>query len=138
MAFLFCLFTGLAAWYPNRTHKNELRAREGFLIVVLFWVVLASFSAVPLLLLDQPHFSLADAFFESFSGLTTTGATVLNNIDIQIKLSFQATNKFTNFKTPLLIHEPTKNLITNRFSRHRTEGTINVKTIFYYNNRKKS
>lgn len=81
MAFLFCLFTGLLFWYPNRNEKGDLRAREGFLIVVLFWLVLASFSAVPLLLLDKPNFSLADAFFESFSGLTTTGATILSHID---------------------------------------------------------
>ncbi len=81
MAFLWCLFTGLFAWYPNRNEKNELRAREGFLIVVLFWLVLASFSAIPFLLLDEPSFSVADAFFESFSGLTTTGATILNHIE---------------------------------------------------------
>lgn len=81
MAFLWCLITGLLAWYPNRNEKNELRAREGFLIVVLFWMVLASFSAIPLLLLEQPHLSITDAFFESFSGLTTTGATILHNIE---------------------------------------------------------
>jgi len=80
-AFVFCLVAGLLSWYPNRDEKGELRAREGFLIVVLFWVVLASFSAVPLLLLDEPNLSLADAFFESFSGLTTTGATILTQID---------------------------------------------------------
>ena len=81
MSFIFCLVMGLSSWYPNRYEKAELRAREGFLIVVLFWLVLASFSAIPFLLLDQPNFSLADAFFESFSGLTTTGATILNHID---------------------------------------------------------
>ncbi len=81
MAFLWCLITGGLAWYPNRHEKTDLRAREGFLIVVLFWLVLASFSAIPLMLLDQPHLSTADAFFESFSGLTTTGATILNNIE---------------------------------------------------------
>ena len=81
MAFVFCLVTGLLSWYPNRAEKGDLRAREGFLIVVLFWTVLASFSAVPLLLLDKPDLSLADAFFESFSGLTTTGATILTQID---------------------------------------------------------
>lgn len=80
-AFVFCLVAGLLSWYPNRDEKGELRAREGFLIVVLFWTVLASFSAVPLLLLDEPNLSLADAFFESFSGLTTTGATILTQID---------------------------------------------------------
>nr|WP_241242389.1 TrkH family potassium uptake protein [Thalassotalea sp. G2M2-11] len=81
MAFVFCLFAGLLSWYPNREQKGELRAREGFLIVVLFWTVLASFSAVPLMLLEQPNLSVADAFFESFSGLTTTGATILTHID---------------------------------------------------------
>ncbi|WP_284244389.1 TrkH family potassium uptake protein [Thalassotalea insulae] len=81
MAFLFCLVMGGLSWYPNRNEKGDLRAREGFLIVVLFWTVLASFSAIPLMLLEQPNLSVADAFFESFSGLTTTGATILNKID---------------------------------------------------------
>jgi len=81
MAFFWCLFTGFFAWYPNRQEKTDLKAREGFLIVVLFWLVLASFSAIPLILLDEPNLSVTDAFFESFSGLTTTGATILNHIE---------------------------------------------------------
>lgn len=81
MAFLFCLVAGILAWYPYRNNREDLKAREGFLIVVLFWTVLASFSAVPLLLLETPSLSVADAFFESFSGLTTTGATILTKID---------------------------------------------------------
>lgn len=81
LGFLWCLTTGFVAWYPNRYQKTDLRAREGFLIVVLFWLVLASFSAIPLILLEQPSLSITDAFFESFSGLTTTGATILNHIE---------------------------------------------------------
>ncbi|REL31241.1 TrkH family potassium uptake protein [Thalassotalea euphylliae] len=81
MAFMWCLFIGLALWYPNRRKKYDLRAREGFLIVVLFWTVLASFSAIPLMLLETPNLTTTDAFFESFSGLTTTGATILTQID---------------------------------------------------------
>jgi len=81
LAFLWCIITGFFAWYPNRYEKSDLKAREGFLIVVLFWLVLASFSAIPLMLLEQPNLSTTDAFFESFSGLTTTGATILNHID---------------------------------------------------------
>lgn len=81
LGFFWCLITGLIAWYPNRDQKNDLRAREGFLIVVLFWTVLASFSAIPFMLLDTPSLSVTDAFFESFSGLTTTGATILTKID---------------------------------------------------------
>ncbi|QHJ12350.1 Trk system potassium uptake protein TrkH [Paraglaciecola mesophila] len=81
LAFLLCLGTGLLFWYPNRLHRKDLRAKEGFLIVVLFWTVLASFGALPLLLLEQPEMSVSDAFFEAFSGLTTTGATVIQGID---------------------------------------------------------
>ena len=81
LAFILCLVTGLLFWYPNRTYRFDLRAKEGFLIVVLFWTVLASFGALPFLLLEQPEMSVADAFFESFSGLTTTGATVIEGID---------------------------------------------------------
>jgi trk system potassium uptake protein TrkH len=81
LSFLLCLFTGLIIWYPNRSYRNDLRAKEGFLIVVLFWTVLASFGALPFLLLEQPEMSTTDAFFESFSGLTTTGATVIEGLD---------------------------------------------------------
>jgi len=81
MAFIFCLIVGILAWYPNKDCRGDLRPREGFLIVVLFWIVLASFSAIPLLLLNNPNLSIADAFFESYSGLTTTGATILTQID---------------------------------------------------------
>jgi len=81
MAFVFCLIIGLLSWYPNKEFRGDLRPREGFLVVVLFWIVLASFSAIPLLLLENPNLSVADAFFESFSGLTTTGATILTKID---------------------------------------------------------
>lgn len=80
-AFILCVLSGLLSWYPNRHEKGELRAREGFLIVVLFWTVLAGFSAVPLMLTESPALSITDAFFESFSGLTTTGATILTKIE---------------------------------------------------------
>jgi trk system potassium uptake protein TrkH len=81
MAFVLCLITGLLIWYPNRRFRKDLRAKEGFLIVVLFWTVLASFGAIPFLLLEQPEMSATDSFFEAFSGLTTTGATVIEGID---------------------------------------------------------
>lgn len=81
MAFVLCLITGLSIWYPNRESKNDLRAKEGFLIVALFWAVLASFGALPFILMDQPEMSVTDSFFEAFSGLTTTGATVIEGIE---------------------------------------------------------
>ncbi|MCU7553634.1 TrkH family potassium uptake protein [Alteromonas sp. ASW11-19] len=81
LAFVLCVVTGTAFWYPNRDHRKDLRAKEGFLIVVLFWTVLASFGAIPFMLLEQPSMTVTDAFFESFSGLTTTGATVIEGIE---------------------------------------------------------
>jgi trk system potassium uptake protein TrkH len=58
-----------------------MRYRDGFMVVVLFWAVLAIFGAIPLYLVHKPLLSFTDAFFESMSGLTTTGATVLQGID---------------------------------------------------------
>ena len=80
-AFSVTLLIGLVLWIPNRRLKRELKVREGFLIVVLFWVTLGSVGALPFLMSTSIEMNLASAFFESFSGLTTTGATVIENID---------------------------------------------------------
>lgn len=79
--FFVAVTIGLILWWPNRKKKHELKPREGFLIVVLFWTVLGSVGALPFLSSDRPNLSLTDAFFESFSGLTTTGATMLVGLD---------------------------------------------------------
>ncbi len=78
-AFLITLTIGFLIWLPVRRQKTDLRLRAGFLIVVLFWVVLGVFGAFPFLY--SPHLSIVDAVFESLSGLTTTGATVITHID---------------------------------------------------------
>jgi trk system potassium uptake protein TrkH len=75
------LLLGLTMWLPARRHKNDLRVRDGFLLVVLFWFVLGLAGAVPFLVADNPELSVTDAIFESFSGLTTTGATVITGLD---------------------------------------------------------
>ncbi len=79
-AFALILTIGLVLWLPVRNIKNELRLRDGFVVVVLFWVGLGLTGSVPLLLAD-PDLSVTDAIFESISGLTTTGATILTGID---------------------------------------------------------
>lgn len=79
--FFVAVTIGLILWWPNRKQKHELKPREGFLIVVLFWTVLGSVGALPFLFSERPNLSLTDAFFESFSGLTTTGATTLVGLD---------------------------------------------------------
>ena len=75
------LAIGSLLWWPNRREKGELKSREGFLIVVLFWTVLGSVGALPFIFAEQPNLTITDAFFESFSGLTTTGATTLVGLD---------------------------------------------------------
>ena len=75
------LLAGLVFWYPVRRHRQELRVRDGFVVVALFWVVLALVGAMPFVFAEQPEMDFTDAIFESTSGLTTTGATVLTGID---------------------------------------------------------
>lgn len=81
-AFVITLVAGLLCWLPVQNQRHELRVRDGFIIVVLFWTVLGLFGAIPLMIGEQPAMSLSDAVFESISGLTTTGATVVANIDV--------------------------------------------------------
>ncbi len=81
VAFLITLLTGLLLWYPVRSARDDLRLRDGFLIVVLFWTVLGLFGALPLWLSNSVSIGITDSIFESISGLTTTGATVIVNLD---------------------------------------------------------
>ncbi len=80
-AFGLILGSGLTLWLPVAKVKRELRLRDGFVIVVMFWVALTLSGAVPFLLAERPQMTLADSVFESVSGFTTTGATVIVGID---------------------------------------------------------
>jgi len=80
-AFFVLLIGGAACWFPVRHATSELRLRDGFLVVILFWGVLGVSGALPLLLSSQLEISVTDAVFESISALTTTGATVITNLD---------------------------------------------------------
>jgi len=75
------LITGLLIWLPFKEAKKDLRIRDGFVVVVMFWVALGYAGAVPLYLSPDIDLSLIDAVFESISGLTTTGATVIIGLD---------------------------------------------------------
>ena len=73
--------SGMLLWLPAAQAKTDLKLRDGFIIVVLFWFVLSSFASLPMILSDSLEISITNAIFESVSGLTTTGATILNEID---------------------------------------------------------
>jgi len=83
--FLICaallLLTGVLVYMPVRNAFRELRLRDGFLVVVSSWLVLVLVGALPFVLLVTPQISYVDAVFESMSGLTTTGATIIARID---------------------------------------------------------
>ena len=78
MALLAAL--GFPAWRFAHPREQNLRAREGFLVVALSWVLLSAFGALPFVISGLiPNY--IDAFFEAVSGFTTTGATLMGNFD---------------------------------------------------------
>ncbi|MBT8082613.1 MAG: TrkH family potassium uptake protein [Gammaproteobacteria bacterium] len=72
---------GFLCWLPVNRVRKELRLRDGFLVVAAFWTVLGTAGAAPLYFADALSLTVTDAVFESMSGLTTTGATVLTGLD---------------------------------------------------------
>ncbi|MBI5786016.1 MAG: TrkH family potassium uptake protein [Rhodocyclales bacterium] len=79
-AMLVAFVSGAALWAATLRFKRELKPRDGFLLVTLAWLLMAGIGSVPLMLVDE-HLSFTDSFFETISGLTTTGATVLTGLE---------------------------------------------------------
>jgi len=75
------LLTGLLMWWPLRDRQLNLRRRDGFIIVTLFWFFLGLISAVPFFFHPHFDFSFSNALFESISAFTTTGATVIVGLE---------------------------------------------------------
>lgn len=75
------LAAGLICWLPVHRSRRDLRLRDGFLVVAAFWTVLGTAGAAPLYFADAITLTWTDAVFESMSGLTTTGATILTGLD---------------------------------------------------------
>jgi len=71
---------GVVIWATTRRYKRELKSRDGFLLVTLAWVLMSAAATIPLLI-ALPDLTFTDAFFETTSGLTTTGSTVLTGLD---------------------------------------------------------
>jgi len=79
--FILTFLSGFILWAPVMRNKKDLKTRDGFLVVTLFWTVLGSFGSFPFMFTESLNMSVTDSFFESISGLTTTGATVLSGLD---------------------------------------------------------
>jgi trk system potassium uptake protein TrkH len=80
-SFLVVSGVGALLWLPVRRARRDLRLRDGFLVVAVFWLFLGFAGAAPLLITDLPALSFTDAVFEAVSGFTTTGATIIVGID---------------------------------------------------------
>ena len=71
---------GLLVAAATRSKARELKPRDGFLLATLSWIFMAASATIPLMLV-LPNLSFTDAFFETMSGVTTTGSTVLTGLD---------------------------------------------------------
>ena len=80
LAMIWTLAIGFLMWLLTRRAKGELSIRHGYLLVVTMWTAMPAFATLPLLL-AIPDLSFTDAYFETMSGITTTGATVLVGLD---------------------------------------------------------
>ena len=80
-ASLLTLFVGAILYLSNRDSTTEhLELRQAFLLTNSAWISIALFGSLPFLL-SEIDMSFTDAIFESTSGITTTGATVINNLE---------------------------------------------------------
>lgn len=76
---LITLIAGLALMIPGRPQNAQLRPRDMYLLTTGSWTVVCCFAALPMMLIA--HISYTDAIFETMSGITTTGSTVLTGLD---------------------------------------------------------
>ena len=76
--FIFVGALGLIGFFFTKGAQRDLSAKDGFVIIVMFWLVLSLAGSIPFYLSGM---SPIDSFFESMSGITTTGATVISNIE---------------------------------------------------------
>ena len=72
---------GLLAMYNTKDHNKEMNKREGYIVVAFGWIVMALSGTLPYLLTGSIT-NFTDAFFETMSGFTTTGSSILNDIEI--------------------------------------------------------
>jgi trk/ktr system potassium uptake protein len=81
ITFSVSVLLGLIGYFATKSSKEELRAKDGFLIVTFGWMLFSLLGALPFFISGYIP-SYTDAFFETMSGFTTTGATILSNIEV--------------------------------------------------------
>ncbi|WP_179351523.1 TrkH family potassium uptake protein [Winogradskyella vidalii] len=81
LAGVVTLLIGVMVMYRTKDHRKEMNKREGYIVVAFGWIVMSLSGALPYVATEAiPSFT--DAFFETMSGYTTTGASILNDIEV--------------------------------------------------------
>ncbi|WP_282041141.1 TrkH family potassium uptake protein [Winogradskyella flava] len=81
LAALATLLLGAIAMFGTKKHRKEMNKREGYIVVAFGWIVMTLTGTLPYLATDAIT-SFTSAFFETISGYTTTGASILNDIEV--------------------------------------------------------
>lgn len=76
-----CIFVGGVLYLANKDSNHQITRRETFFLTTFVWLMLSFFAALPYYMSSDIDLSFTDAFFEAVSGITTTGATVLTDLD---------------------------------------------------------
>ena len=79
ITFSVVFMVGFLGWLISKNNTEEMTHKDGFLVITLFWIVLSSAGSIPFILSGM---TFIDSFFESMSGITTTGATVIPNLSV--------------------------------------------------------
>ena len=79
ITFSIVFMVGFLGWLISKNNTEEMTHKDGFLVITLFWIVLSSAGSIPFILSGM---TFIDSFFESMSGITTTGATVIPNLSV--------------------------------------------------------
>lgn len=94
-SFIITFLAGFVLWISFRNCNQQIGKSEGFLLVSMVWVFYSLFGSLPYLFSHHP-FSFTDAFFETISGFTTTGASILVDIE-SLSKSILFWRSFTHF-----------------------------------------
>lgn len=81
LASVTTMFVGIIAMFFTRGHKKEVKRKEGYIIVTFGWIIMSVSGVLPYLITGAIP-NITDAFFETISGYTTTGASILNDIEV--------------------------------------------------------
>jgi trk system potassium uptake protein TrkH len=78
------IISGLIFYLPFHKTKKNIGKREGYILIILTFVFFSLFGSLPFIF-SESKFSFTDSFFETMSGITTTGASVIPNVEILSK-----------------------------------------------------